>query len=74
MSNKDITTTNGETFTYRQTCEMAHMVYLRHGRSLQASADAWTRMMQNDTSVSQFMDLLQDYCIGSAWMASQKVA
>jgi hypothetical protein len=73
MSKLNITTTNGETFTYRQTCEMAHSIYLRFGRDLSASVGAWSRLMQNDTSTGQFLDLLQDYCVGSAFEAVRKV-
>ena len=57
---KDVTTTDGEVFTHEQACQMAELVYFRFGKNLRAAAEAWSRMMQNDTSPAQFAGLLDD--------------
>lgn len=51
---RDITTTNGETFTYDDHCRMAVMVHIRFGRSIAAAAAAWRRMMQSSCPDSDF--------------------
>ena len=71
MSERDITTTDGETFTYRETCVLAATVHKRFGRDLEASTAAWNRMMQTNVSVPEFIGLLEDYAIGEAWKRSR---
>ena len=60
MSDRDITTTDGEVFTHESACQMAELVYLRFGKDLKAASEAWSRMMQNDTSPAQFAGLIED--------------
>lgn len=60
MSDKNVTTTSGETFTYGETCALAAAVYKRFGYDVVAAAAAWSRMMQNDTTPGMFGTLLND--------------
>ena len=50
----DVTTTNGETFTYDDHCRMAVLIHIRFGRSTTSAAAAWRRMMQNSCTDSDF--------------------
>lgn len=61
MSDRDITTTSGETFTYEETCQLAALIYKRFGSSLGHAAAHWRRLMQNDTSSAEFAQLLADH-------------
>lgn len=56
----DVTTTAGETFSYEDHADMALMVYRRFGYDVDAAAAAWRRMLQNNASTGDFMDLLID--------------
>lgn len=49
-----ITTTNGESFSYDDHCRMAWLIHLRFGRSIEAGAAGWRRLMQNSCTDSQF--------------------
>ena len=50
----DITTTNGDKFSYDDNCRMAVMVHIRFGRSIAASTEAWRRMLQNSCPQADF--------------------
>ncbi len=58
----DITTTNGETFTLDEHRDLARLVFKRFGRNCDAAAKAWRRLMENSTSVGEFMDLINVRC------------
>ena len=58
----DITTTSGETFTLAEHRDLARLVFKRFGRNAEAAAEAWQRLMENSTSVSEFMDLINVRC------------
>ena len=55
------TTTAGENFSYGETCVLASLIYKRFGNRPEAAAFAWRRLMQNDASESDFMNLVNDY-------------
>ena len=55
---KDVITTDGSTFTYEQSADMALMVYRRFGHDVDAAAAAWRRLLQNDCETADFIDLL----------------
>lgn len=54
----DVKTTTNEIFTYAQSCELAHMVYVRFGKDLPSAASAWRRMLQNNASDASYMQLV----------------
>lgn len=56
-----ITTASGESYTYGDTCYMAHLVFKRFGRDYDAATAAWCRMLQNDTSIPRFKQLISDF-------------
>ena len=54
-----ITTTAGEVFTSLESVDMARLVYKRFGNNEVAATGAWNRMLQNDCSVSEFMEIVE---------------
>jgi len=54
MDNGSITTTCGETFSYRDHTRLARLIHLRFGKDIEAGAAAWRRLMQNSTTDDQF--------------------
>lgn len=55
-----LTTTAGEPYTYGQAAELAHAVYVRFGRDMQAAHEAWNRMLQAETPLNQFAEMVND--------------
>lgn len=62
MIDNDIKTVNGDSFTYQQSCNLAYMIYRRFGQDLNSAHRAWCRMLQNNCTVNQYSDLVED-CI-----------
>ena len=54
------TTTNGEPFSYGESCYLAALIFKRYGRDEESAAAAWRRMLQNGTTTRMFMDLVKD--------------
>lgn len=52
-----VTTTAGESWTYRQAGQLAYLIYVRFGRDMQASCEAWERLLQNSTPLNDFASL-----------------
>ncbi len=55
-----VTTTNGERFTYEESCQLAFLIYKRFGRNLAAATHAWQKMLSNNTESHEFMELVCD--------------
>ena len=60
MTDQDIKTTSGETFSYHNSCLMAYLVYLRFGRDLDSATAAWNRLLQNNCTKDQFFGLVDE--------------
>lgn len=58
---RDIVTTNGEIFTYRQSLLMLGLIHVRFGRNVNETAKAWARMMQSTVSIRDIARMLDDY-------------
>jgi hypothetical protein len=56
-----ITTTNGESFTDQEHAEMARLIYKRFGRDPKSATKAWQRLMENNCTEQQFMELVEKY-------------
>lgn len=54
----DVTTTNRETFTHAESCELAGLIYKRFGRNLAAATAAWGRLMESNVSQAAFERLV----------------
>ena len=54
----DTITTAGERFTMDDHARLAWMVFIRFGRSIEAGASAWRRMLQNGCTDRDFRDLV----------------
>jgi len=54
----NVTTTAEETFTLEDSQDMALMVYRRFGYDLCAATAAWRRMLQNNATRGDYLDLL----------------
>lgn len=55
----DIKTTNGETWTVRDSSKLAFMIYIRFGRDVGAAAAAWRRLLQNSCPDSAFKAMVE---------------
>lgn len=55
-----IRTTNNESFELAESELMAALVYKRFGRSIAPAAEAWRRLLQNNCTDDQFMQLVYD--------------
>ncbi|CAE7314011.1 unnamed protein product, partial [Symbiodinium microadriaticum] len=53
-----VTTTNGKPFTMTQHAEMARLVFLRFGEDAEAATAAWSRMLESNCEVADFMELV----------------
>jgi len=53
------TTTNGDTFTNSEQCDMARLIFKRFGRDPEEAAAAWRRLLQNNATVEGFMALVE---------------
>ena len=58
-----ITTTNGETFTYADHCDLAVLIYRRFGRDIDVALKAWHRLMENNCTWQAYMALVSDAVI-----------
>lgn len=54
-----VTTTDGSVFTKLESVAMARLVFKRFGHNLSDATDAWRRLLQNDCTESDFMDLVE---------------
>lgn len=64
-----ITTTAKEPFTLFQSAELAHLIWLRFGRDDRAATEAWLRLLENDTTIGEFVrlrTLTLAQCVGAA--------
>lgn len=61
MRRENITTTGKETFTHAQSCALAHSIWVRFGRENNAAADAWRRLLGNNCSDHQYMQLVFEH-------------
>ena len=61
MSTVDLSikTTDGQVFTSEEQRSMACLIYKRFGSDPEAAADAWQRMLQNGSTVGDFMTLVE---------------
>lgn len=53
-----ITTTNGEPFTYQESCDLAFQIYKRFGRNIESAHRAWMRLLENNCGLSHFETLV----------------
>lgn len=60
MSPSTITTTDGRLFTKVESVDLARLVFKRFGHRSSAATAAWCRLLQNDTTVEDFLALV-DY-------------
>jgi hypothetical protein len=56
---QDIHTTAKEIFSALESTQLARLIYKRFGRDIPAAADAWRRLLQNNCTDNQFIELLQ---------------
>ena len=54
-----ITTTSGDQFTGRDSCQMAALVYKRFGYNVDCAASAWRRLLGNSCTEEQFLKMAQ---------------
>jgi hypothetical protein len=54
----EVTTTNGEIFTAVEHVDLARLIHKRFGRDIESACAAWRRLLENNTTVSQFKELL----------------
>lgn len=53
-----VTTTNGNHFTYEDSCELAYMVWQRMGQNAEETHRAWCVMMQSNPTVTQVLEMV----------------
>ena len=59
-TDRDIITTAGEIFTKKETVNLARLVFKRFGNDLDSATDAWQRLLQNNCSPVEFLELLEE--------------
>jgi hypothetical protein len=58
MIDFSITTTNGESFTYQDSCNLAFQIFRRFGRDMESAHRAWMRLLENNCRFSDFQKLV----------------
>lgn len=53
----NVTTTSGHLFSHADHCILAALIYARFGYDKESAAEAWRRMLGNDTTVAEFLEL-----------------
>ena len=53
----NVVTTSGRVFSHADHCVLAALIFDRFGCDKAAAADAWRRMLGNDTTVAEFLAL-----------------
>lgn len=53
-----VTTINGEVWKRDSDRALAHLIYIRFGRDLNAAAAAWRRLLNNNTTSQEFKRLI----------------
>ena len=61
MAEVVLTTTNGYPYSRREACQLAYGVWVRFGRDDVAATQAWCRLLENDTPVVEFKQLVDAY-------------
>ena len=54
----EVTTTRGESFTAVEHVDLARLIHKRFGRNNLTAVAAWRRLLENDTTVAEFEELL----------------
>lgn len=62
---QSITTTCGEQFSWKDSCRLAHLIYVRFGRDIEAGAAAWRRLLQNSCTNQDFEELVNEAALHS---------
>lgn len=52
-------TTEGEPWTWRQACELAHLIWVRFGRDNHDACVGWSRLLENNTTEEEFLILVR---------------
>ena len=60
--NGNVTTTCGRLFSHNDHCILAALILDRFGYDKESAAEAWCRMLGNDTTVAEFMELATPGC------------
>lgn len=65
LNDPAVYTTIGEPFTYGQCAQLAYLIWLRFGRNMESARAAWSRMLENDSSLADFAELVRLGQIGT---------
>ena len=57
----NITTTAGKQFTYVESVDLARLIYKRFGLNADSATAAWCRLLENNTTVGEFMKLVEHH-------------
>ncbi len=55
-----ITTSNHEIFSYEKACDVAFLLWYRHGRNYQAAVKAWRQAMNMDCEEQTLRQMVSD--------------
>ena len=58
MRDDTVRTTNKEVFTSNEHYDLARLIYKRFGRNPESAAKAWSRMLENNCTVDEYMALV----------------
>ena len=56
-----LTTTNGYAYRKQDACQLAYALWIRFGRDDAAAAQAWCKLLEDDTPVADFKRLVEAY-------------